>query len=449
MSIRYSKYLPGFIFITDLLLLNLAINIANYIQFGTYHTTQYSGFILILINFSWVFVSALSGSYKVKRPLSLKDNLNRFILTLIYHLLILFSIFYFFKLFDFSRLLTLVGYFLFFAFILVHRSFVFFSLDYIRKKGYNHRQIVIIGDENISKRLLASFAHHPEYGYDLADFISEEQMHIMNEEDVAERLLKTQPNEIFICYKQLDNDFLKMLIKFGENNLIKIKVVSDLILNNNAAQLVNYNDFPVLQITSNPEIAMKIRVLKRGFDILFSSVVMVTGAPVFVVLYIATKVTSQGPVFYRQERVGRNLRPFYMYKFRSMYIDAEKFGPQLSSDNDPRITKWGRLIRRTRLDELPQFWNVFKGEMSVVGPRPERQHYIEQIVEKTPNYKKLLRVKPGITSIGQVYYGYAENVDQMRDRCRYDLLYLQNINLNSDINIIFKTVKVMVQAKGK
>jgi lipopolysaccharide/colanic/teichoic acid biosynthesis glycosyltransferase len=226
-------------------------------------------------------------------------------------------------------------------------------------------------------------------------------------------------------------------------------VVSDLILNNNAAQLVNYNDFPVLQITSNPEIAMKIRVLKRGFDILFSSVVMVTGAPVFVVLYIATKVTSQGPVFYRQERVGRNLRPFYMYKFRSMYIDAEKFGPQLSSDNDPRITKWGRLIRRTRLDELPQFWNVFKGEMSVVGPRPERQHYIEQIVEKTPNYKKLLRVKPGITSIGQVYYGYAENVDQMRDRCRYDLLYLQNINLNSDINIIFKTVKVMVQAKGK
>jgi FlaA1/EpsC-like NDP-sugar epimerase len=166
MSIRYSKYLPGFIFITDLLLLNLAINIANYIQFGTYHTTQYSGFILILINFSWVFVSALSGSYKVKRPLSLKDNLNRFILTLIYHLLILFSIFYFFKLFDFSRLLTLVGYFLFFAFILVHRSFVFFSLDYIRKKGYNHRQIVIIGDENISKRLLASFAHHPEYGYE-------------------------------------------------------------------------------------------------------------------------------------------------------------------------------------------------------------------------------------------------------------------------------------------
>ncbi|OKS86933.1 hypothetical protein RG47T_2391 [Mucilaginibacter polytrichastri] len=427
----------------------MAINIANYIQFGTYQTNRSSSFVLILINLSWVLVSALSGSFKIKRPLSLRDNLNRFILTLIYHLLIIFAVFYFFKLFDFSRLLMLIGYGLFFGFVIVHRSAVFFCLDYIRKKGYNHRQIVIIGDEKIAERLLLSFSHHPEYGYDLSDFISEEHVHAMDENSLTQRLLNLQPNEIFICYKQLDNKLLSKLIKFGEDNFIKIKVVSDLILNNNAAELVNYSDLPVLQITSHPEIAMKIRILKRGFDVLFSTGVMIAGAPVFVVLYIATKVSSKGPVFYRQERIGRNLRPFYIYKFRSMYIDAEKFGPQLSSDHDPRITKWGRIIRRTRLDELPQFWNVFKGEMSVVGPRPERQHYIEQLVKRTPNYKKLLRVKPGITSIGQVYYGYAENVDQMRDRCRYDLLYLENISLNSDINIIFKTVKVMVQAKGK
>ena len=132
-----------------------------------------------------------------------------------------------------------------------------------------------------------------------------------------------------------------------------------------------------------------------------------------------------------------------------MFIDAEKFGPQLSSDNDPRITKWGRVMRKTRLDELPQFWNVLKGEMSVVGPRPERQHFIEKIVEKTPNYKKLLRLKPGLTSIGQVHYGYAENIDQMRTRMRYDLLYLQNVSLNSDLDIIYRTVKVMIQRKGK
>jgi lipopolysaccharide/colanic/teichoic acid biosynthesis glycosyltransferase len=132
-----------------------------------------------------------------------------------------------------------------------------------------------------------------------------------------------------------------------------------------------------------------------------------------------------------------------------MRVDAEKFGPQLSKNDDPRITKWGRITRKTRLDELPQFWNVLKGEMAVVGPRPERQHFIEKIVEKTPNYKKLLRLKPGITSIGQVHYGYAENVDQMCDRMRYDLIYLRNMNLNSDLDIIFKTVKVMLQGKGK
>ena len=132
-----------------------------------------------------------------------------------------------------------------------------------------------------------------------------------------------------------------------------------------------------------------------------------------------------------------------------MYVDAEKFGPQLSKDNDPRITKWGVVIRKTRLDELPQFWNVLKGEMSVVGPRPERQFFIDKIIEKNPNYKKLLSLRPGITSIGQVQYGYAENIDEMCSRVRYDLIYLDNVNLNADINIIYKTVKVMIQRKGK
>jgi len=132
-----------------------------------------------------------------------------------------------------------------------------------------------------------------------------------------------------------------------------------------------------------------------------------------------------------------------------MYVNSEQVGPQLSKDNDPRITKWGVIMRKTRFDELPQFWNVLIGEMSVVGPRPERQHYITKIIEKTPNHKKLLRLKPGLTSIGQVHYGYAENVQQMCNRSRYDLLYLQNVNFNSDLDIILRTIKVMVQRKGK
>ncbi len=449
MSARYSKHLPNIVFIFDLLLLNVALINSHLLIFNTYKLQNASAIFLLLVNFSWIIVSLVSKSYVIKRPLVLRENINAFLLTLIYHLLLIFSIIYFLKIYDISRSGVIISYSLFFLLIVVQRSLLFFALDYYRKKGYNHRQILIIGDENISARLVKSFSQHPEYGYDLADFISEDEISLTNEEILIDNILSKKPDEIFICYKQMNTELLKRLIRVGDENFIKIKVVSDLILSNNYAQLVNYDNLPVLHITSHPEISLKIRFLKRSFDIVFASLVMVSGVPIFILLYLVTKLTSKGPAFFRQERIGRNGKPFHIYKFRSMFINAEKFGPQLSKDNDPRITKWGLIMRKTRLDELPQFWNVLKGEMSVVGPRPERQHFIEKIVEQTPNYKKLLRLKPGLTSIGQVHYGYAENVDQMRERVRYDMLYLQNITLNSDLDIIYRTVKVMIQRKGK
>lgn len=189
--------------------------------------------------------------------------------------------------------------------------------------------------------------------------------------------------------------------------------------------------------------------LKRVFDILFASVVLLLGLPVYLLVALITKATSRGPVFYRQERVGKDQKPFYIYKFRSMRVDAEKNGPQLASDDDPRITKWGKFMRKTHLDELPQFWNVLKGDMAIVGPRPERRHFINEIRERRPEYMELFRLKPGITSIGQVYYGYAENVGQMCERVDYDLDYLDTMSLKTDIGIILETVKTMVQGKGK
>lgn len=191
------------------------------------------------------------------------------------------------------------------------------------------------------------------------------------------------------------------------------------------------------------------KYIKRAFDICFSLTFLVMGAPLLLLIALITKLTSKGPVFYKQERIGINSKPFFIYKFRSMKVDAEKDGPQLSKDNDPRITKWGQIMRKTRLDELPQFWNVLIGDMSIVGPRPERQHFIKQIVEKAPGYQLLLSIKPGITSIGQVYYGYAENVDQMCQRMLFDLRYLNEVNIQTDLSIILQTVKVMFQGKGK
>lgn len=189
--------------------------------------------------------------------------------------------------------------------------------------------------------------------------------------------------------------------------------------------------------------------VKRVFDVVFSLLILIAGLPVFLTIMLITKLTSHGPIFYKQERIGKERKPFYIYKFRSMHTDAERNGPQLSSDSDPRITKWGKFMRRTHLDELPQFWNVLKGDMAVVGPRPEREFFINEIAKRTPQYKSLFRIKPGITSIGQVTYGYAETIDQMCDRMAFDLRYLSKMGLRTDLNIIFKTVKVMAQGKGK
>lgn len=196
-------------------------------------------------------------------------------------------------------------------------------------------------------------------------------------------------------------------------------------------------------------IEMTTRFVKRSFDIAFSSVVMLLGLPVFLTVMLITKLSSKGPVFYKQERIGRNGVPFYIYKFRSMIVKSEVNGPQTTSDDDPRITPWGNIMRKTHLDELPQFWNVLKGDMSIVGPRPERAFFIRQITEKAPAYLKLLALKPGITSIGQVDYGYAESVEQMVERAALDLTYLNEVNFLTDMEIIFKTVGTMIGGKGK
>jgi exopolysaccharide biosynthesis polyprenyl glycosylphosphotransferase len=188
---------------------------------------------------------------------------------------------------------------------------------------------------------------------------------------------------------------------------------------------------------------------KRMIDITASLLAITIGFPIYALFAIAIKMNSKGPIFYRQERIGKNEQPFTIFKFRSMYIDAERFGPALSSDNDPRITSVGRFLRKTRMDELPQFYNILIGDMSLVGPRPERKFYIDQIVQKAPEYLNLLNIKPGLTSLGQVRYGYAENVDQMIERMKIDLLYLQNISISLDIQILAETVVIVLQRKGK
>ena len=255
--------------------------------------------------------------------------------------------------------------------------------------------------------------------------------------------------EVIIALESVEHDRLKQIISRLEGGDVRIKILPDMydILSGTVDMR---NIFGALLIDVKSDV-MPIwqRVFKRTTDFIVSLVALIVLSPLFIFLAILVKSSSRGPVFYLQERIGKNGTPFKIIKYRTMVVDAEKAGPQLSSTHDCRITKTGRFMRKSRLDEFPQFLNVLVGEMSLVGPRPERQFYIDKITEIEPQFLELTKVRPGITSWGQVKYGYAENIEQMLARMKFDLLYLKTRTLSLDFKIMLYTILIIFKGSGK
>jgi exopolysaccharide biosynthesis polyprenyl glycosylphosphotransferase len=413
-----------------------------------------------VLPFFWITVFYLSGYY---RNVVRKSRFTEFAQT--FMSVLLGSIFLFFALLlddvvkgystYYISFLSLFG--IEFAFIYFARSILrYFTIRAIHS-GKNGFKTIIIGSTENIENVLTQLPH--TLGNILMGVVTikdKKKPHathglnwLGNEQGLEKTIVEHNIEEVILATENISFDEIKGLLAILYRHDVYIKATPGV-----AEKLIGTAKLNPIYGTPFMEVAHELMPpfeenLKRVFDVIISFVLLTVLSPIY--FYLALRVTfdSKGPVFYTQTRIGKGGKPFKIIKFRTMIRDAEhNETPQLTLPDDNRITSFGKFMRKYRLDELPQFWNVIKGDMALVGPRPERPYFIDKITETEPNYYLLLKVRPGITSLGMVKYGYADSPKKMVERMKYDLIYLENMSLIYDLKIFFYTLKTIITGKG-
>lgn len=442
---RYSGYIRPFSYALDL----LTINLLAYCMLSEHLNTVWYHF---FISASWVFIAWNIDFYEVYRYTKVIRIVGNLFKQYVTFLVLNFAyIGFFWKFSKPSQIvlyvtiaLCVVAFFKFSVYFFLRRFRVMF--------GGNFRKVVIVGNGKSAEQLATFFKDNPDYGYKLEGIFDLKTNKVKQLEECYDFVLDKGIDEIYSSLSNIDNDDINDLIDFTDNNLKTLKFLPDNKQPLARNLIYDYYDYiPILSLRNVPLDKRANKIIKRGFDIVFSLLVILGVLSWLTpVLAILIKLESKGAVFFKQKRNGLNYEEFYCYKFRSMKPNDEADTEQVTK-NDPRITKVGAFMRKTSIDELPQFWNVLKGDMSVVGPRPHMISETERFVQKVNKFMVRHLIKPGITGLAQIngYRGEVETDQDIIHRVKYDIFYLENWSFLLDLKIIVMTIYNALKGEKK